>query len=81
MDDAGRAFPRTGVLDEDGCFNEGHPGMSLLDWFAGQALGGFIACYAGHEGGLPDWEEAAESAYGYAAAMLAERAKRREGAG
>jgi hypothetical protein len=43
------------------------PGMTLRDWFAGQALAG-IACDE-----TP--ETAAEAAYRFADAMLAERSK------
>lgn len=64
------AFP---VIAENGL---GHvsEGMSLRDWFAGQALVGVIsgcvmACVEYSE------FEAAEDAYEIAAAMLAERAK------
>lgn len=49
------------------------PGMSLLDYFAGQALVGMMADPDEH--GRP--EDAAEAAYRFAEAMLRERAKRR----
>lgn len=48
---------------------ESKPGMSLRDWFAGQALIGLLA----H--GLANKEKIAGHAYDYADAMLAERAK------
>lgn len=67
IDDGGPAFP---------CVGEGHgnpfyhtPGMTLLDWFAGQALA--LAR-------VVEWRserEIAEEAYGIARAMLAERKK------
>ena len=47
-------------------------GMTLLDWMAGQALVGLLACPAGSlcsEGN-------ADAAYDYAEAMLAEKARR-----
>ena len=45
-------------------------GMSLRDWFAGQALAGIFATrYTGYYG------EYASEAYKYAQAMLVERAK------
>jgi hypothetical protein len=52
---------------------EGNPGMTLRDWFAGQAL-------AGQLGGVcanywPGEETLAKGAYEIADAMLAERAK------
>ena len=47
-------------------------GMSLRDWFAGMALQGIIAF---HEGDYPEAPQAAQWAYFYADAMLAERNK------
>jgi hypothetical protein len=51
-------------------------GMTLRDWFAGQALGGILAGYHANPnmGGVspPMW---AEDAYQYADAMLAQREK------
>ena len=47
------------------------PGMSLRDWFAGQALSGLLA---DPEMNAPP-EPVAKVAYSYADAMLAERAK------
>lgn len=40
--DGGPAFPRQSVVADanDNSFKLGHPGMSLRDWFAGQALAG-----------------------------------------
>ena len=58
------------------------PGMSLRDWFAGQALAGELAsqnpecAYAGCEGAA----EVSSWAYSVADAMLAERRKRSEAA-
>ena len=56
--------------------------VSLRDYFAGLALGGWVASLDGDSGlDLEDWEQhrqaVAEAAYGYADAMLAERSKRR----
>lgn len=72
MSDNPSAFP----------FNERHPdgthywsnaGMSLRDWFAGQALAGLCASDAG---GYVKPPKQASDAYEMADAMLAERAKR-----
>lgn len=49
-------------------------GMSLRDYFAGQALAGLLAC--DETGGRK--ERFAKVAYEYADAMLAERQKERE---
>ncbi len=64
---AGRsAFPLSTVRDYE-------LGMTLLDWFAGQAIQAIsvMQCWKPYSP-----EEAAEKAYTYAAAMVAERAKR-----
>jgi hypothetical protein len=48
------------------------PGMSLRDYFAGQALAGMLAADDA------SYTRAAELAYGYADAMLAARSARKE---
>ena len=65
INDGGAAFPAVAMLTSN-------RGMSLRDWFAGQALAGMLAC--------PDTDPIttkmfASDAYLYADAMLAERAK------
>lgn len=50
------------------------PGMTLRDWFAGQALTGFIAACASFSE-IRDDETCAIRAYAMADAMLEERAK------
>jgi hypothetical protein len=65
--DGGNAFPlHPGILPE------WHPqcGMSLRDYFAGQALAGFAFR------GLDTTDTAAKLAYAYANAMLAERERK-----
>ncbi|MDD3134876.1 MAG: hypothetical protein PHF64_00095 [Methanoregula sp.] len=70
MKDGGPAFPVPERRAEDeGRVRFDEPGMSLRDWFAGQAMSRF---YCGSQ--APDWI-AAES-YRIADAMLAEREKR-----
>lgn len=64
--DGGAAFPHAG-----NSLYFPHFGMTLRDWFAGQALAGILAT-------LPtqyDIKDNAEDAYAYADAMLAERGK------
>ncbi len=82
--DGGPAFPRDTEFDDEGEIQLVVPGMSLRDWFAGQALPPLIAILDVHDssrGQPPDsaWAEmvtqAARLAYEQANAMLAEGAK------
>lgn len=51
-------------------------GMSLRDWFAGQALCGILSGPASRQSvPMSEWFDAPEAAYKLADAMLAERAK------
>ena len=69
-DDGGQAFPRAGAL------GDGWEGMSLRDYFAGQALAGWIASFTeSTRKSEADSTVAAMVAYQYADAMLKERAK------
>ena len=77
IDDGGSAFPIEG-----GEFSGLHPehGMSLRDWFAGQALIGFTNAFISsgwHSPNEYQIEVLAKNAYVAADAMLAERAKDR----
>jgi len=45
--DGGPAFPTCVSADTDGGLSRGDPGMTLRDWFAGQALIGLLAAEAG----------------------------------
>jgi hypothetical protein len=63
-----RAFPSSAIDDQFG-------GMSLRDWFAGQALAGFTSCDDGDGDVLMGAADTAKAAYNYADAMLAEREK------
>lgn len=82
-DDGGPAFP-VAVTDDDGAFvGHGAPGMSLHDWFAGQALpliGTLVGLKALNEvaasRGMQVGAVAAIMAYDVADAMMAERSKR-----
>ena len=78
--DGGAAFPLPNERDRWGDrISEGSRGMSLRDWFAGQALGPtLIAMANGQHGvnhGMTIMQSAATDAYAMADAMLAERAK------
>lgn len=69
--DGGQAFPER-ANDGYGCpVTVG--GMTLRDWFAGQALVGLLAGDPGYES--EDADSAAEDAFMYADAMLAARSK------
>ena len=68
-DDGGAAFPIQ-HSNEPGCL-EGEAGMSLRDWFAGQALAGLLA----NERIDAPTDDIAGDAYAYAVAMLVERKK------
>jgi hypothetical protein len=70
INDGGSAFPTTG--EGYGYSRYSHNGMTLRDWFAGQALAGILA--------NPEtaWTTTpAVTAYNYANAMLAERDRRK----
>lgn len=70
-DDGGPAFAALAIGPAGDVYHQ--PGMTLRDWFAGQAL---AMCAATH--GWPtsgDGPQIAERAYAIADAMLAERSK------
>jgi len=67
IEDGGPAFP-SGKSETPG-YENSHPyyeGMSLRDWFAGQALAGLLALRGDELG----WESASVDAYRYADAMI-----------
>ena len=64
----GPAFPRSGTDINV----QSYPGMTLRDWFAGQAL---HFCLAEFGGNADDQRQYAEAAYQIADAMLKERDK------
>jgi hypothetical protein len=79
VDDGGPAFPS--VCMNDPCHPSSEPGMTLRDWFAGQALAGLLA-NEGHnrmfapmadENGVTVDEVIAAMAFNVADAMLAAR--------
>ncbi len=73
--DGGPAFPQTTVVDPTGSWvtvERGAVGLSLRDWFAGQAITGILA---DNEEYGPTVQEAAETAYKIADAMLKARTR------
>ncbi len=73
-DDGGPAFPLPEVVISTKGIAHAKPGMSLRDWFAGQALAGYFAYeHARHRFDGPD---VTEYVYRIADAMLAERLKK-----
>ena len=79
INDGGPAFPNmdSGELDKAPVLVS--TGMSLRDWFAGQAIVGWMATYShsnGPEANVRDIPDFAKTAYVIADALIAERAKR-----
>ncbi|MCK9549179.1 hypothetical protein [Aquamicrobium sp.] len=74
IDDGGPAFPTEQGHCPDGTWNQSfEPGMSLRDWFAGQALAGMLTGQNVWHGDSP--RLIAVQAYEIADRMIAERAK------
>jgi hypothetical protein len=71
-DTGGAAFPvpEANRLSDGTYCNEG---MTLRDWFAGQALAGMLAANPRHQSDGSPSEHAARASYMMADAMLAER--------
>ena len=63
-----RAFPSNAAEDAYG-------GMSLRDWFAGQALAGICSNLTDDMRAATDWSIEASDAYNASDAMMAERVK------
>jgi hypothetical protein len=68
-DNGGPAFPVADTVYPSGQVQHGFNGMSLRDWFAGQALAGMLADQM-REGHPKDY---AKNAYRFADAVLAAR--------
>ena len=71
INDGGPAFPLSGSADLNGNYAYPEYGMSLRDWFAGQALAGLISHYGTRPGASID--EPPRRAFIIADAMLAAR--------
>jgi hypothetical protein len=70
INDGGPAFPQAGHTLPSGNYEWPVEGMSLRDWFAGQALAGLV--FHNDYGARSD-DEIANGAYAYADAMIAAR--------
>jgi hypothetical protein len=74
--DGGSAFPSEQSECQDNTWNQTFdPGMSLRDWFAGQALVGLMSGSCMRPSALDEFEYMAKQLYQVADAMLKERAK------
>jgi hypothetical protein len=72
ISDGGPAFPHSGMQNGPGMFKHiTSGGMTLRDWFAGQALAGMMAHPVAPTTAV--WRDYARAAYGLADAMLKER--------
>ena len=68
-----QAFPTPGSKYENGIVNVPQPGMNLRDYFAGQALSGFVAqpnITLAESPNKSDAELVAEACYEFADAMI-----------
>jgi hypothetical protein len=76
VEDGGPAFARPDTFEgETRLWEEGHPGMSLRDYFAGQALQGILAYPYKIDGEETKYADVvARLSYQYANAMLKARA-------
>lgn len=79
INDGGPAFPHRG-LNNDGCTDIIAPGMTLRDWFAGQAMAGLIGGMVqitgrGQDGAALLHPSIMDASYAAADAMLAARNK------
>ena len=77
VNDGGPAFP-VEEKNDDGTTYHTNMGMSLRDWFAGQALMGLVL-FHGNQGAVEQCDpDLASWSYSMADAMLREREKRRD---
>ena len=75
IDNSGPAFPttETSTVAFGNPIVIQHPGMTLRDYFAGQALAGMLADPSRDDEDWPTKEHFTEEAYSYADAMIEER--------
>ena len=71
--DGGPAFPCRVPITVGIPGHESFPGMSLRDYFAGQAVGGYLAMHADPECSAPKAVDLSEYCYKIADALLAAR--------
>lgn len=71
---SGQAFPNAVAADSGGCLNHGKPGMTLRQWYAGQALSAIVGNCSAKDNRDIDGacERIAALAFKIADAMLAE---------
>ena len=72
INEGGPAFPVADSHHPNGQVQYGHNGMTLRDYFAGQALSAIILTSLSHSG-CATFLGSANEAYGYADAMLVAR--------
>lgn len=74
--DGGPAYPVNDAKELDDVAVNVHPGMSLRDWFAGQALMAYVSGNIASTSHKIDEHKAATRCYQFADAMLAAREMR-----
>jgi len=73
-DDGGSAYPSDAFINTSVIGRKPYSGMSLRDYFAGQAMAGFSSStHQNTKPNLPRWELMAEDAYKMADAMIEAR--------
>jgi len=68
-----RSVPPEHDYIQTGIYSAKFPGMTLRDYFAGQALAGFTSCHLDDGDAVMGAADTAKAAYNYADAMLSAR--------